>query len=68
MCKFIGTYILNQLKDTFQHHSVGLYRDDGIAVVKGFSGPEIERMKKRIIKSLKFVDSKSPLKEISKFP
>ena len=68
MCKFTGTYILNQLKDTFQHHSVGLYRDDGIAVVKGFSGPEIERMKKRIIKSLKFVDSKSPLKEISKFP
>ena len=53
MCELVGTYILNQLKDTFQHHSAGLYRDDGLAVVKGLSGPEIERMKKRIIKIFK---------------
>ena len=32
-CKLVGTYILNQLKDTFQDHSVGLYRDDGHAVI-----------------------------------
>ena len=25
VCKLVGTYILNHLKDTFQHHSVGLY-------------------------------------------
>ena len=52
-CEIVGTYILNQLRDTFQHHSVGIYRDDGLAVVKGLSGPEIERMKKRIIKIFK---------------
>ena len=53
MCELVGTYILNQLKDTFQHHSVVLYRDDGPAVVKDLSGPEIERMKKRFIKIFK---------------
>ena len=46
VCKLVDTYILNQLQHTFQHHSVGLYRDDDLAVVKGLSGPEIERMKK----------------------
>ena len=51
--ELVCTYILNQLKDTFQHDSVGLYRDDGHAVVKGLSVPEIERMKKRTIKIFK---------------
>ena len=53
VCKLVNTYILNQLQDTFQHHSVGLYRDDDLAVVKGLCGPEIERVKKRIIKMFK---------------
>ena len=51
--KLVGTYILNRLKDIFQHHSVGLYRDGDIVVVKGLSGPEIERMKKRVIEMFK---------------
>ena len=41
VCEPVGTYILNQLKDTFPHYSVGLYRDDGLTVVKGLPGPEI---------------------------
>ena len=49
VCKLVGTYIPNQFKDTFQH----CYRDDGLAVVKGLSGPEIQIMKKRIIKIFK---------------
>ena len=53
MCKLVGTYILNQPKYLFQHHSGGLYRDDGLAAVKYLSGPENERMKKRIIKIFK---------------
>ena len=52
VCELVGTYILNHLKDTFQHHRVGLYRD-ALVVVKGLSGPEIERMKKRMIKIFK---------------
>ena len=53
ICELVGKYILNQLKDTFQTHSVGHYRDDSLTVLKGLSGPEIERMKKRIIKIFK---------------
>ena len=48
VCELIDTYILNKLKDTFQDHSVGLHRDDGLAVVKSLSGPEIERIKMRL--------------------
>ena len=62
VCKLVGSFILNQLKDTFQHHSVELYRDDGFAVVEGLSGPETERTKKELLKSLKIVDSKLALK------
>ena len=51
--KLVGTYILSQLKGTFQHHSVWLYRDDGFPVVKGLSRPEINIMKKRVIKIFK---------------
>ena len=53
ICELVGKYILNQLKDTFQTHSFGHYRDDSLTVLKGLSGPEIERMKKRIIKIFK---------------
>ena len=51
--ELVGTYFLNRLKDIFQHHSIGLYRDGDIVVVKGLSGPEIERMKKRVIEMFK---------------
>ena len=64
VCEIVGTYILNQIKDTFRHHSVGFHRDDGLAIVKGLSGLGIERMKKRVIEILK--DSKSPLERTRK--
>ena len=51
--ELVGTYILNQIKDTFAQHSVGVYRDDDLAVVKGLSGSEIERIKKGIVEVFK---------------
>ena len=62
VCELVGTYILNQLKNTFQHHSVGLYRDDALAVVKGLSDAEIEIMKKKIIKIFKVCGFKITIK------
>ena len=44
--ELVGTYTINQLKDTSRHYSVGLYRDNGRALVKDLSGSEIERIKK----------------------
>ena len=46
VCELVGSYILQQLSQLFKHHSVGLYRDDGIAILKGLSGPETETIKK----------------------
>ena len=64
--ELVGTYIFNEVKDTFQHCPVGLYRKDGLAVVKSLFSLEIEVVKKRPLKPLKIVDSKLPLKQIGK--
>ena len=34
----------------FSGSKVGLYRDDGLAIFRNFSGPNTDRIKKRIIK------------------
>ena len=53
VCEIIGSYILNLLLNILDKDLVGLYRDDGLAIVKNLSGPEIERKKKAIIKLFK---------------
>ena len=53
VCELVGTFIFNKLKNVFQNSTFGLYRDDGLAVIKGLSGPEIERLKKNIVKTFK---------------
>ena len=52
-CELIGSYILEQLSQLFKHHSVGLYRDDGLAILKELSDPETEKVKKKVIKVFK---------------
>ena len=53
VCELVGTFILNKLKNVFQNNTFGLYRDDGLVVIKGLSGPEIERLKKNVVKTFK---------------
>ena len=53
VCELVGSYILQQLSQLFKQHSVGLYRDDGLAILKGLSGPETERVKKKVIEVFK---------------
>ena len=53
VCQLVGAFILNKLKNVFQNNTFGLYRDDGLAVIKGLSGPEIERLKKYVVKTFK---------------
>ena len=48
MCELVGTFILNKLNNFFQSNTFGLYRDNILAVIKGLSGPEIERLKKNV--------------------
>ena len=47
ICELVGLYILHRLENFIDREHVGLYRDDGLAVLKG-SGPQIERNRKQI--------------------
>ena len=53
MAEIIGLYILNKLSSVFGIQNIGLYRDDGLAVMNNASGPEMERARKNLIKIFK---------------
>ena len=53
ICELVRCYILNQLSTVMRNELVGLYRDDGLGIMKKMSGPEIERKRKQIIKIFK---------------
>ena len=49
ICELAGLYLLNQLKDIIINGSFGGYRDDGLAVVTKYSGPQMDRFRRNII-------------------
>ena len=51
VCELVGSFVLNKLKSVFQNNTFGLYRDGGSVVIKGLSDPEIERLKKNVVKT-----------------
>ena len=53
VCELVGTFIFNKLKNVFQNNTFNLYRDNGLAVTEGLSGPEIERLTKNVVKTFK---------------
>ncbi|XP_071836630.1 uncharacterized protein [Apostichopus japonicus] len=48
--ELVGLYILHQLEAKLQVASVGLYRDDGLAVMRGYSGRQADRTRKLLVK------------------
>ena len=46
ICELVGTYLLSILAEKYPKEDIGLYRDDGLAVFKNKSGPQLERIKK----------------------
>ena len=52
ICELVGLYLLNQLKD-ITNGSVTVYRDDGLAFVHKYSGPQMDRSRKNIINFFK---------------
>ena len=50
VCELVGTYMLNVLSKKYNKNDFGLYRDDGLAVLKNKSGPQSEQVKKNIQK------------------
>ena len=46
VCELIGLCILSTINESINFESIGLYRDDGLAVLNSATGSESERMKK----------------------
>ena len=53
VCELVGSFVLHQLSQLLEHYSVGFYRHDGLAILKRLSGPEVDRVKKKIMKVFK---------------
>ena len=53
VCELVGIFLLSQLTSTYEKKDIGLYRDDGLAVFENTSGPQAEKIKKRIQKVFK---------------
>ena len=53
VCELASSLILTKLCDVLQRENVGLYRDDGLAIVKQMPDPELERKRKKIIEIFK---------------
>ena len=46
VCELVGMYILNKIKIFVPHEELGLYRDDGLIMIKQANGPNMERIRK----------------------
>ena len=54
ICELVGLYLLYEcLAQLFGKGNVGLYRDDGLAVVRNLSGPQTDRLRKRMVQCFK---------------
>ena len=53
VCELVGSYMLSQVNQVIDNPDVGLYRDDGLGVLRNIGKPEIERRKKKIIQIFK---------------
>ena len=52
VCELVGTYML-KLSKKYSKNDFGLYRDDGLAVLKNKSGPQSEQVQKNVQKIFK---------------
>ena len=53
VCELIGIFLLNLLGRQYDPNNIGLYRDDGLSIFKNCSGPQMEKIKKRLQKVFK---------------
>ena len=51
--ELVGLYLLHNLQNIIPNHEIGLYRDDGLAAIGNTSGPEMERIRKKIFNYFK---------------
>ena len=49
VCEIVGLYLLTKLTPLMSIKNVGLYRDDGLAVIHKANGPKMDKIRKDII-------------------
>ena len=47
-CELVGLYMLHQLQQIIPPHLIGLYRDDGLAIIPAANGPKMDKLRKQI--------------------
>ena len=50
VCELVGSFLLYELSLKYNKTNIGLYRDDGLTVVKNVSGAHCEKIKKEFQK------------------
>ena len=53
VCELVGLYLLKKIKNIIPPSHVGLYRDDGLAVITDANGPKIDKIKKKLHRCFK---------------
>ena len=49
ICEVVGLYIQSKLEQILPKSNFGLYRDDGLALLRNFKGQETVKVRKNII-------------------
>ena len=55
VCQLVGIYILCSLAKLINKEDCGLYRDDGLLILRNVNGQQIDRIRKKITKTLKYI-------------
>ena len=64
ICKLVGLYVQSKLEKIFPKSNFGLYRDDGLALLRNLNRQQSDKVRKKIIGVFKDIGLR--LKQISK--
>ena len=53
LCELVGLYVIHTIKEKFPEIDLGLYRDDGLGVLKRTPKTKLEKLKKDLFKTFK---------------
>ena len=53
ICELVGLYIQSKLEKILPKSDFGLYRDDGLALLRYLNGQETEKVRKNIVRVFK---------------
>ena len=58
VCKLVGALILSKLSNIINNTDVGLYKDNGLIIIRNPNGPKLDSYRKKISNALKMLGFK----------